>query len=173
MVSPITGGTNPATYLRGEVRKAVAEVKAAANNVSARSQELSAASEQMSLGAIEQAASAEDVSSSMKQMTSNIRQSVDNTQQTEKIAMKAAEDARENGKAVIQAMSAMKQIAEKIAVAEEIGRQANLLVLNAAIEAARAGEHGKGLAVVTSEVRKSPNIVRRPLPRSTGCRSQV
>jgi len=55
---------------------------------------------------------------------------------------------------VVQAVSAMKNIAEKISIVEEIARQTNLLALNAAIEAARAGEHGKGFAVVAAEVRK-------------------
>src|SRR6266404_6029739 len=50
-------------------------------------------------------------------------------------------------------VSAMKSIAEKIAVIEEIAYQTNMLALNAAIEAARAGEHGRGFAVVAGEVR--------------------
>jgi methyl-accepting chemotaxis protein len=74
--------------------------------------------------------------------------------QTEKIALKAADDAREGGKAVNETVSAMKDIASKISIIEEIARQTNLLALNAAIEAARAGEHGKGFAVVAAEVRK-------------------
>jgi methyl-accepting chemotaxis protein len=90
----------------------------------------------------------------MEQMASNIKQNADNAQQTEKIALKAAQDAREGGKAVAETVGAMKEIAAKITIVEEIARQTNLLALNAAIEAARAGEHGKGFAVVASEVRK-------------------
>jgi methyl-accepting chemotaxis protein len=90
----------------------------------------------------------------MEEMGTNIRQNADNASQTEKIALKAAKDAEAGGKAVIQAVGAMKNIAEKISIVEEIARQTNLLALNAAIEAARAGEHGKGFAVVAAEVRK-------------------
>jgi methyl-accepting chemotaxis protein len=138
----------------GRLREIVSDVRGAADNVAAGSEQLSATAEQMSQGATEQAASAEEVSSSMEQMGSNIRQNADNAMQTEKIAVKSAEDAKEGGKAVSQTVAAMKEIAGKISIIEEIARQTNLLALNAAIEAARAGEHGKGFAVVASEVRK-------------------
>ena len=132
----------------------VSEVNNASDNVASGSQEMSSTSEQMSQGATEQAAAAEEASSSMEQMASNIRQNADNAMQTEKIALKSSEDAKEGGKAVGKTVIAMKQIAEKITIVEEIARQTDLLALNAAIEAARAGEHGKGFAVVASEVRK-------------------
>jgi methyl-accepting chemotaxis protein len=132
----------------------VSEVKAAANNVAGGSQQLSAGSEQLSQGANEQAAAAEEASSSMEEMASNIKQNADNAHQTERIAVKSAEDARESGKAVTETVQAMKHISDKISIIEEIARQTNLLALNAAIEAARAGEHGKGFAVVAAEVRK-------------------
>ncbi|MCM0082434.1 CHASE3 domain-containing protein [Geomonas sp. Red32] len=132
----------------------VAEVKAAADNVAAGAMEMSSGSENMSQGATEQAAAAEEASSSMEEMSSNIRQNADNALQTEKIAVKSAQDALEGGKAVAQTVSAMREIAGKINIIEEIARQTNMLALNAAIEAARAGEHGKGFAVVASEVRK-------------------
>jgi methyl-accepting chemotaxis protein len=90
----------------------------------------------------------------MEEMASSIRQNTDNAMQTEKISMKSSTDAKEGGKAVIETVAAMKEIATKISIIEEIARQTNLLALNAAIEAARAGEHGKGFAVVASEVRK-------------------
>jgi methyl-accepting chemotaxis protein len=136
------------------LREVVGGVKGAADNVAAGSQAMSAASEEMSQGATEQAAAAEEASSSIEQMTANIRQNADNALQTEKIAIKAAQDARDGGAAVAETTAAMKEIASKIMIIEEIARQTNLLALNAAIEAARAGEHGKGFAVVAAEVRK-------------------
>ncbi|MGI6397226.1 MAG: methyl-accepting chemotaxis protein [Desulfomonilia bacterium] len=136
------------------IKDVVTGVISASENVSAGAEEMSAASEQLSQGASEQASAAEEASSSMEQMASNIRQNADNAQQTEKIAVKSADDAIEGGKAVDETVGAMKTIAEKIAIIEEIARQTDLLALNAAIEAARAGEHGKGFAVVAAAVRR-------------------
>ena len=132
----------------------VAEVRGAGENVAAGSEELSASSENVSQGAAEQAASVEEISSSVEEMASNIRQNAANAQQTEDIATRSAANARNGGKAVNEAVVAMRDIAEKISIVEEIARQTNLLALNAAIEAARAGDHGKGFAVVAAEVRK-------------------
>ncbi|ABB32648.1 methyl-accepting chemotaxis sensory transducer, class 34H [Geobacter metallireducens GS-15] len=136
------------------LRDVVRDIVSAADNVGSGSQQLSSTSEEMSQGATEQAAAAEEASSSMEQMAANIRQNADNATQTERIATKSAADAIEGGKAVGNTVQAMKDIAGKISIIEEIARQTNLLALNAAIEAARAGEHGKGFAVVASEVRK-------------------
>ena len=132
----------------------VSDIRAIAGEVSAASQSISTASIQVSKGASAQAAAAEEASSSMEEMVSNIKQNADNAQQTDKIANKSAKDAQESGKSVLEAVAAMKEIANKISIIEEIARQTNLLALNAAIEAARAGEHGKGFAVVAAEVRK-------------------
>jgi methyl-accepting chemotaxis protein len=132
----------------------VVEVKASSDNVASGSAHLTESAQQLSQGATEQASSIEEISSSMEEMSSNIKQNADNSTQTEKIALKAASDAKEGGEAVAQTVEAMKQIAGKIGIIEEIARQTNLLALNAAIEAARAGEHGRGFAVVASEVRR-------------------
>ncbi len=136
------------------LKEVIGSVMTAAQNVSSGSQQLNSTAQEMSQGATEQASAAEEVSSSMEQMSANIQQNTDNAGATEKISSKSANDARESGSAVSEAVKAMKVIAEKISIIQEIARQTNLLALNAAIEAARAGEHGKGFAVVASEVRK-------------------
>ncbi|HWK48555.1 MAG TPA: methyl-accepting chemotaxis protein, partial [Steroidobacter sp.] len=88
------------------------------------------------------------------QMTASISQNTENAKVTDSMARKSAGEASEGGEAVKATVSAMKQIAQKISIIDDIAYQTNLLALNAAIEAARAGEHGKGFAVVAAEVRK-------------------
>ncbi|GFE74864.1 methyl-accepting chemotaxis protein [Novosphingobium sp. TCA1] len=136
------------------LRGVVGDATVAANNVASGSQELSSTSEQVSQGATEQAAAAEQASASMEEMSANIKQNAENAAQTEKIARQSAQDAEASGVAVDRAVGAMRTIAEKIGIVQEIARQTDLLALNAAVEAARAGEHGRGFAVVASEVRK-------------------
>ncbi|MGN7161059.1 methyl-accepting chemotaxis protein [Sphingomonas sp. SAFR-052] len=136
------------------LRGVVGDASMAASNVASGSQQLSSSSEQVSQGATEQAAAAEEASASMEQMAANIKQNADNAAQTEKIARQSSKDAEASGVAVERAVGAMRTIAEKIGIVQEIARQTDLLALNAAVEAARAGEHGRGFAVVASEVRK-------------------
>ncbi|MDA8141762.1 MAG: methyl-accepting chemotaxis protein [Desulfobacteraceae bacterium] len=137
-----------------KLKEVVGEILSASEKVAAKSRQMSTHSAEMSRGAQGQAAAAQEASSSMEQMAANIKQNADNAIQTEKIALNSSNKAKTSGHAVQETVAAMKGIAEKIGVIEEIARKTDLLALNAAIEAARAGEHGKGFAVVASEVRK-------------------
>jgi methyl-accepting chemotaxis protein len=135
------------TRVMGEVRAAADALTGAANQVSATAQSLSQA-------ASEQAASVEETTESVNVMSASISQNSDNAKVTDSMAAKTSKEAVDGGSAVSQTVIAMKQIAAKIGIVDDIAYQTNLLALNAAIEAARAGEHGKGFAVVAAEVRK-------------------
>ena len=132
----------------------ITEVKSAVQMLSSASEQVNATAQSLSQAASEQAASVEETSASLEQMTASISQNTENAKVTDGMASKAATEATEGGDAVTKTVTAMKSIAQKISIIDDIAYQTNLLALNAAIEAARAGEHGKGFAVVAAEVRK-------------------
>jgi methyl-accepting chemotaxis protein len=132
----------------------IRDVREGSGAVASAAQQVSASSQSLSQGTSEQAASVEEMSASLEQMNASITENADNSRQVEQAAAKGALSAEESGSAVKETVEAMKQIAAKTSVIEEIAYQTNLLALNAAIEAARAGDQGRGFAVVAVEVRK-------------------
>jgi methyl-accepting chemotaxis protein len=138
----------------GKLSEVIGSVRSATDNLSSASEEVSVTAQSLSQGATEQASSVEEISASVEQMTASIAQNTENAKVTNQMATKASFEAAEGGDAVGKTVDAMKQIAKKISIIDDIAYQTNLLALNAAIEAARAGEHGKGFAVVAAEVRK-------------------
>ena len=133
--------------------RTVTEIRGIAGEVASASQAISTSSVQVSNGASAQAASAEEASfhgaNGLQHQAERRQRAADR-----KDRHQVGQGRQESGKSVLAAVAAMKEIASKISIIEEIARQTNLLALNAAIEAARAGEHGKGFAVVAAEVRK-------------------
>jgi methyl-accepting chemotaxis protein len=132
----------------------IEEVRAAADALTGAANQVSATAQSLSQSASEQASSVEEATSQIDVMSASITQNSDNAKVTDGMATKASKEAGDGGAAVTQTVQAMKQIAAKISIVDDIAYQTNLLALNAAIEAARAGEHGKGFAVVAAEVRK-------------------
>jgi methyl-accepting chemotaxis protein-1 (serine sensor receptor) len=132
----------------------IEEINTNAGTILAAASQVSTTAQQLSSGASEQASSVAETSASIEEMSASISQNSENSNVTDGIASEAATSAEEGGEAVKETVDAMKSIAKKIGIIEDIAYQTNMLALNAAIEAARAGEHGKGFAVVAAEVRK-------------------
>ena len=145
---------NSLANMVGKLSQVIGEVRSGAAALTGASAQVSATSQSLSQGTSEQAASVEETTSSLEQMSASITKNADNSRSMEQMALKGSSDATESGRSVADTVTAMKDIAEKISIIEEIAYQTNLLALNAAIEAARAGEQGKGFAVVATEVRK-------------------
>ena len=136
------------------LKQLITEARGAADGLAVAAEQLSSTAQSVSEGTSEQAASVEETSASLEQMGASISRNAENSRETEKLAIKGARDAEESAGAVRETVDAMKMIAQKTSIIEEIAYQTNLLALNAAIEAARAGEHGRGFAVVAAEVRE-------------------
>ncbi len=137
-----------------KLAEVIGAVRNGAETLTGASGQVSSTAQTLSRGTGEQAASVEETTSSLEEMSASIAQNAESARQTESMARQGAASADEGGRSVAQTVTAMRTIAERISVIEEIAYQTNLLALNAAIEAARAGEHGKGFAVVATEVRK-------------------
>jgi methyl-accepting chemotaxis protein len=115
---------------------------------------LSTTSQEVSQGTKQQAASVEETTSNLQHMNASIVLNSETARVLEAIAETGTASAEDSGRSVDATVTAMKSIADRVTIIDEIAHQTNLLALNAAIEAARAGEHGRGFAVVASEVRK-------------------
>jgi methyl-accepting chemotaxis protein len=148
------GDKQAANNLGNQLSEMVAKINASASEITNAATEVNKSSQTLSSGAIQQASSLEETTSAIEEMSGSINETAKNAEKTNDLARESAIMAKDGGEAVDKTVNAMKTIADRIKIIEDIVYQTNLLALNAAIEAARAGEHGKGFAVVAAEVRK-------------------
>jgi methyl-accepting chemotaxis protein len=137
-----------------KLAQTISEVNATTDTIASATQQVSSTAQSLSQASSEQAASVEETTASVEEMAASINRNTDNAKVADGMSADGSRKAAEGGVAVNQTVGAMKDIAQKIGIIDDIAYQTNLLALNAAIEAARAGEHGKGFAVVAAEVRK-------------------
>ena len=143
-----------------QLAQMISTVSMNAETIRSGSSEITTAANDLSHRTEQQAASLNETAAALDSITATIRKTADGAGHAREVVAIAKDDANRGGEVVHQAIEAMsgiekssQQIAQIIAVIDEIAFQTNLLALNAGVEAARAGEAGRGFAVVASEVR--------------------
>lgn len=140
--------------MSGKLSQVLVTVRNNIENISAAATQISSASQNLSQGTSEQAAAVEKTTDNMGHMNNFIAKNSQTGTEMEALILSGVGGMEKSKVAMVDTVTAMRTIANKILIIQEIAYRTNLLALNAAIEAARAGEQGKGFAVVAAEVRK-------------------
>ncbi len=106
-----------------KLNQIIGEVKGASDELSNASGQVSATAQSLSQSSSEQAASVEQTTASIEQMSASITQNTENAKLTDNMATASATQAEQGGTAVKDTVEAMKSIAGKIGIIDDIAYQ--------------------------------------------------
>ena len=129
------------------------ELEATAQLLSSSSEETSRQASTVGSSAGQASANVQAVAAATEELTATVSEVARQMETARGVASDASSEVERVKTLGGELDRAGNDIAQVIALIEEIANHTNLLALNATIEAARAGEAGKGFAVVASEVK--------------------
>lgn len=135
------------------LRQVVRSVQSVVDLIAQSSESMNVGSDRLAHTAAKQATATTQAAATIQQMAEAIGKTATNARRTEQLTRVATRDARDSGRAVADAVAAMRTIAQKLSAVEGITRRTHMISINAAIEAARAGSAGKEFSVVATEIR--------------------
>jgi len=150
-IKPITDALQ---RLGSNFQKTVKELKSGYGRIYSESRVISSAAQKLYKDAAEQANAVQDILLFMEQIGTGLQQIADNAFQVEGAAVKASQDAEVSKSAYTKVVDAMKQIADKTSLIQDIARQTNMLALNINIRAVNSNQQEKGFVGVAWEVGK-------------------
>ena len=104
----------------------VGQIRVATGSVSTASHQLNASAQGLSQGATEQAGTLQEIASSLQNVDASVARNAQHAKETAKAANQASAQAEKGGEAVHETVTAMRQIAQKITIVEDIAYQTNL-----------------------------------------------
>jgi methyl-accepting chemotaxis protein len=154
-----------------KLRVVVADVRSAAENVAVGSDQLSASAQSLAQGNAQQSSSTQETAASMEQMSSAIVSNTTNAKQTSEIARQAANDGVTSGEAVKNTVDAIKQIAERISVIEEIARKPTCSPSTPPSRLRALANMARASPLWRRKCASSPNAARWPRAKSGSSRT--